>query len=299
MKKFILIITSSFDTTIDFLINKYSNSFTFYRINLDKIDEYKISITNEDTFIENNIYGNISVGRNIKSIYFRKIFLPELLNYDQSYRNYMQKEIYSFIVGLADSFDGKVLSKPSLLRKIENKTYQLHLAKKLNFLLPKSIISNNSNYVNNNIISNNWVAKPLSIGKITEDKKILTNVIQDKVSNIEFSPTYFQEKINKDYELRITYINGIFYCVKIMSEEIDWRNDKNIKYQLIDTPLKIKDECLLFLNSTKLMFGAFDYIVKEDKYYFLECNPNGQWLWLENELNLDISQKILEYLNDY
>ncbi|CAM3975381.1 hypothetical protein [Arcobacter cloacae] len=295
-KKFILIITSSFDKTVDILIDKYKSKYFFIRINLDNINKYKISITDDGIFYEYD-FKLINLFESIKSIYFRKIFLPDLLDYDENYRNFMHKEIYNFIVGLADSFDGKVLSKPSLLRQVENKVYQLHLAKKFNFLIPKSIITNDENYINNKLELNKWIVKPLSMGKITENKKILTNVLTSKVNNIEFSPTYFQSKIEKDYELRVTYINGFFYCVRIDSSKVDWRDDMSVKYTLVDTPDIVKKECIEFLEYTGLIFGAFDYMVKNNQYYFLECNPNGQWLWLENELNLDISNKILEYLN--
>jgi len=44
----------------------------------------------------------------------------------------MQKEIYSFITGFVDSFDGKVLTTPSILRKVENKIFQLSIATKFN-----------------------------------------------------------------------------------------------------------------------------------------------------------------------
>lgn len=296
MSKYILIVSSSFDKTVDFFLDKYKNNYFFIRINLDKINEYKISITDNGIFFEyqSNL---INLFENIKSIYFRKIFLPELLEYDTEYRNYMHKEIYNFIIGLVDSFEGKVLSRPSLLRKVENKVYQLHLSKKLNFLIPKSIISNDKDFINNNIELNNWIVKPLSIGKITKDKKVMTNIVNIKVSGIEFSPSYFQKKISKDYELRITFINNIFYCIKIISNKIDWRDDNSVYYELIEIPQIVKDECIKFLEYSGLNFGAFDYIVKDDKYYFLECNPNGQWLWLENRLKLDISDKIMEYLD--
>ncbi|WP_419678441.1 hypothetical protein ACN2EN_05300 [Aliarcobacter lanthieri] len=297
MSKYILIVSSSFDKTVDFFLDKYKNNYFFIRINLDKINEYKISITDNGIFFEyqSNL---INLFENIKSIYFRKIFLPELLEYDTEYRNYMHKEIYNFIIGLVDSFEGKVLSRPSLLRKVENKVYQLHLSKKLNFLIPQSIISNDKDFINNNIELNNWIVKPLSIGKITKDKKIMTNIVNIKVSGIEFSPSYFQKRISKDYELRITFINNIFYCIKIISNKIDWRDDNNVYYELIEIPQIVKAECIKFLEYSGLNFGAFDYIVKDNKYYFLECNPNGQWLWLENKLKLDISDKIMEYLND-
>jgi len=32
-------------------------------------------------------------------------------------------------------------------------------------------------------------------------------------------------------------------------------------------------------------------------YYFLECNPNGQWLWIEEDIGLPISKAIADYLN--
>ena len=299
MKKYILIVTSSYDTTVDFLMNNYSNHYNIIRLNLDEFERYKISITNnyinyEDTqnkIIINNLF------KSIKSIYFRKIFLPSLENYEEKYRNYMQKEIYNFIIGLVDSFEGKVLSKPTFLRQVENKVYQLFIAKKLGFNCPNSIISNDSNFVNKQIKLNQWIAKPLSTGKITEDKHILTNSINKKINNIELSPTYFQTKIDADYELRITFINNTFYTVKITSDKVDWRNNDSAIYELIETPQIIFDECMKFINYTNLKFGAFDYMIKDNKYYFLECNPNGQWLWLENKFNLDISNQIMSYLD--
>lgn len=51
------------------------------------------------------------------------------------------------------------------------------------------------------------------------------------------------------------------------------------------------------MDAFNLMFGAFDFIVTpRNEWVFLEVNPNGQWLWLERSLNLNISQKIVEYL---
>ena len=299
MEQYILIVTSSYDTTVDFLVKRYSDKYNMIRLNLDELDKYKISITNDYIYFEDKQDNLIikDLFRHIKSIYFRTIFLPSLDKYEEKYRNYMQKEIYNFIIGLVDSFEGKVLSKPTFLRQIENKVYQLFIAKKLGFNCPNSIISNDSNFINKKIKPHEWIAKPLSTGKITKDKHILTNIVNDEINNIEFSPTYFQTKIDADYELRITFIDNNFYTVKISSEQVDWRNNNNATYEFIKTPKIIFDECMRFINQTNLKFGAFDYMVKGNIYYFLECNPNGQWLWLENKLNLDISNKIMRYLD--
>jgi len=299
MKQYIFIVTSSYDTTVDFLVKKYNSKYNIIRLNLDKLEKYKISITNNYIYYE-DYEANLFIKdlfKCIKSIYFRKIFLPSLEDYEQKYRNYMQKEIYNFIIGFVDSFEGKVLSKPTFLRLIENKIYQLYLAEKLGFTCPNSIISNDTNFINKKITPFKWIAKPLSTGKITDEKHILTNVINNKINNVELSPTYFQEKIESDYELRITYINNKFYTVKIISNTVDWRNNINATFELIETPKIVFDECMKFIRYTNLKFGAFDYMVKDKIYYFLECNPNGQWLWLEIKLDLDISKNIMEYLN--
>ena len=40
-----------------------------------------------------------------------------------------------------------------------------------------------------------------------------------------------------------------------------------------------------------------DFIVDESgKWIFLEVNPNGQWLWLEQILQIDISKYIVNFL---
>ncbi len=299
--KNILIITSSYDKTIDYIIEKFSST-KFIRLNVDELDKYKISIISNPRYIvslKSSEYEIDNLFESIHSIYYRKLFLPNLENYDKNYHTYMQKEIYSFIVGLVDSFQGKVLTRPSILRKVENKIFQLKVSIDLGFLLPNSLITNDNTQANKFNVSK-IIAKPLSTGKLTNTTAIHSNLITENVEDIALTPIYFQEYIKKDYELRITVIKDVFYCVKIIADnKIDWREgEDNNLYELIDTPEIVKQECLDFLRACGLEFGAFDYIVSDGKYYFLECNPNGQWLWLELKLGLDISKSIVEYLND-
>lgn len=295
----ILVITSSFDKTVDYFIEKYGDK-RFIRLNVDELKINQISIKNIPYFkvsIKNDTYDIENLFDSISSIYYRKLFLPELQEYDSKYHTYMQKEIYGFTTGLVDSFEGRILTSPSILRKVENKIFQLKVTTELNFLLPYSLISNDKNLVN--ILQSKIIAKPISTGKLTKESAVHTSVVAEKVKNIELSPTYFQEYLEKDYELRITVVKEKFYCVKIVAEDkIDWRilEAKN-HYELIETPEIVKNQCLKFLKACNLEFGAFDYIVLNGKYYFLECNPNGQWLWLEQKLGLDISDSIMRLLN--
>ena len=52
-----------------------------------------------------------------------------------------------------------------------------------------------------------------------------------------------------------------------------------------------------FLRQMGLRFGAFDLIVTPDGgHVFLECNPNGQWLWVELATGMPISEAIADEL---
>ena len=296
-----LIITSSFDKTADYIIKKF-NEEKIIRLNVDELHSSLISISNKNGFkitLQNQLYNIQNLFSEVHSIYYRKLFLPTLNDYEEKYHVYMQKEIYSFITGMVDSFEGKVLTTPSILRKVENKIFQLSIATNLDFLLPNSLITNNdkeANKFNDHAI----IGKPLATGKLTLTTTTGSNIIRHKIEDISLSPIYFQSYIPKDYELRVTVIGNKFYCVKIIANnKIDWRqdSDKN-QYELIDTPPIVKKQCQEFMRTCNLNFGAFDYIVYQNEYYFLECNPNGQWLWLELELNLDISTTLVRFLDE-
>jgi glutathione synthase/RimK-type ligase-like ATP-grasp enzyme len=51
------------------------------------------------------------------------------------------------------------------------------------------------------------------------------------------------------------------------------------------------------MSSLKLTFGAIDLIETLDgNYVFLEVNPSGQWLWIDDKLSLGISDAIAHWL---
>jgi hypothetical protein len=118
--------------------------------------------------------------------------------------------------------------------------------------------------------------------------------------------TFVQNYIPKAFELRVTVVAGKVFGCKIESQhlpedsgKVDWRqgNEKGLRYAPYSLPDDISQKCLRFLNLMKLNFGAFDFIVTPSgEYVFLECNPNGQWLWIELETGLKISEAIADAL---
>ncbi|ELC8362426.1 MvdC/MvdD family ATP grasp protein [Clostridium perfringens] len=299
MKK-ILIITSSVDYTVDYIIRKYNKKYIFYRVNIDMFDRYEFNVSYDNGFSISNKRWNIKESE-IDAIYYRKPMLPDLTCYEECYRKMISQDIISYVNGFVDSFNGKVLSKPSILRKSENKVYQMKLAREVGFKFPMSSIGTNVLEINS-IIMKGAVIKPLTTGKIINEdtcELIQTSMIENCIDEeISLTPLYLQEYINKSYEVRVTIINKKVFGVKIDAyNRVDWRIQQNKnKYSVIDIPKEIKAKCFKIMDLMNLEFGAFDFIVDNNKFIFLEINPNGQWLWLEKELGLNISKEIMHYL---
>jgi hypothetical protein len=51
------------------------------------------------------------------------------------------------------------------------------------------------------------------------------------------------------------------------------------------------------MRIARLRFGAFDLIEQPNgEFVFLEVNPAGNWLWLEDRVNVPISDRLVAAL---
>jgi hypothetical protein len=107
-------------------------------------------------------------------------------------------------------------------------------------------------------------------------------------SALMLCPGIFQKRMEKDYEVRATFMGDYCVAAKLLSQEhedtkLDWRTVpdrvRNIPYEL---PKEIALRCRLLMNKLGIVFGCFDFIVTPNgDYVFLEVNEMGQFLWLE------------------
>lgn len=118
--------------------------------------------------------------------------------------------------------------------------------------------------------------------------------------------SFVQEYVPKAYELRVTVVGDKVFATKIHSQnlpedkgKVDWRQgyDSGLSLEVCDLPKEVADRCLTLVRALGLNFGCIDLIVKPDGgYVFLECNPNGQWLWIELATGQPIAGSIADFL---
>ena len=298
MKK-ILIITSSFDYTTNYVVENYGDIADFYRFNVDQFEDYNINIYNSGWEIICDKWKLQK--KDLCSIYYRKPSVPNLDKFQSEYRVMIAKDIISIVNGIADEFYGRVLSRPSVLRRAENKVLQLLYAARKNFLFPGSYIGNSAE-IANNLFDSQMIIKPITTGKLLingQTELYHTMYFHPIKEQISLMPVYVQKYTEKKYEVRLTFIDNQVFPIRIDSNnKLDWRMDyAGNTYQEIELPQYIYDACKSMLDEFGLAFGAFDFIVdKNDEWVFLEVNPNGQWLWLECACKLPISKSIVSYL---
>lgn len=122
---------------------------------------------------------------------------------------------------------------------------------------------------------------------------------------LRHSPVLFQAQVPKQFELRITVVGEEVLAAEIHSQstrrtQLDWRHYDwgHTPYRVHRLPDSIRRACLALVSRLGLRFGAIDMIVTPDgRYVFLEVNPNGQWLWIEEETGLPISDALCATLS--
>lgn len=123
-------------------------------------------------------------------------------------------------------------------------------------------------------------------------------------NTLRHAPATFQRYVDKAVELRVTVVGERVLAAEIHSQVTrqtrqDWRH-----YDHLSTPVRphalpdaVADQCRAITRRMGVCYGAIDLILtKEGRYVFIENNPNGQYLWIEDETGLPISDAICDLL---
>lgn len=309
----ILCITHSQDFyTVDLFFDYLSSkNIPFYRLNSDQINHnQKISLS-PNFFTITDSAGNTVNSKDIKAVWHRKAWRvapPEDL--DESFNSIFINEYETLKVNLFALLEHLPWINPlENEKKIDaNKMLQLSIAEGNGLKIPETLFSNDEVQIRNFLnekCSGKAVAKLHGVlSKNMSGENMFSTVIIDQsnlesLSDVVYSPMIFQPYIEKEYELRIVYIDGEFFAGKINnSENTDWRVTREDYFWSADQlPQDIEKNLTLMMKEMGLYFGAIDMIKSTDgAYYFLEVNPQGEWGMLQKDLGFPIAHRIADYL---
>lgn len=323
----ILIITEKFDPHSIMLEPLFDAAgIEWHRIHLS---DFPTAASISYEVLSGKVYGKIQFNNNeidfseIKSIWYRrteKYIFPAEMNKEDSKLAFA--ECNAFVNGLWQMLNDKFwVSDPVAIRAASSKAEQLRRAAQLGFDVPDTLFSNVPEKINNffNKYSGNRrvIYKPhtpiiLKDATKKEAQVLYTTLLDEHkmkyIDEIKITPGIFQEHIPKQYDIRVTIFGTKAFACAIYSQKnsdtiVDFRannwNDKNSfpEHKIINLPNKVSKMCVDLVKSYNLQFGAIDLVLsKDNRYYFLEINPNGQWGWIQEETGLKLNEELFHLL---
>lgn len=242
---------------------------------------------------------------NIGAVWTRKTadFAFPSLDLTPQERAYAKGETEHILLSMLYTLDCYWMSHPSATRAAMWKGEQLLRAARLGFQVPASLIANQGDSVRRfrasvggDIVFKALSSSFLGADKVDENDLTTTGLATTRIDNeheqmldaVAELPCFFQQYIDKRYELRVTVIGESVFAAKIHSQEnertrTDFRDfAADVRYEASTLPPEIAQWCLDFVHSYGLTYGAIDLIVTPDgEYVFLENNPGGQFLFIE------------------
>lgn len=292
-------------------INKLGHSAWLYLSDMVVSGEDTMSyrINNEGVFIFS--YNNNPIKlENIESAWFRHPQISGINYEDKAKQLSLEREVEALQYPIwAQIPDESWLNSPNRMISAQAKMGQLLLASEVGFSVPETVVSNSWGVIND-VFGDDQITIKMPRGVIHEvgQTRVLYATILDSDAKATLQennpfPAIYQNYLNKKREWRITVVGDDVFQASIYtanSAKDDWRRHqftKDVEFKAEQMPNEEVDRCINYLGRLGLTYGAFDFIENQDgQITFLECNTNGQYRWLEDILELPISDAIVASL---
>ncbi|MEV6067689.1 hypothetical protein AB0L82_14140 [Nocardia sp. NPDC052001] len=217
---------------------------------------------------------------------------------------YRQAECDGFLQGLLWSMPALWVNDPGADRTANRKLVQLETAYRAGFAVPETLITNDPDEARSFIDSRPGpvVFKRTGTGRgAFTETRLVTPADTDLLRGIRDSPTIFQDYIHAECDLRIVWVDGIEWVVRIDSQSgvgrVDSRLDTSVAFTADRLPASVSKSLTTLMGALGLAFGVLDLRVGRDgEFWFLEVNPQGQFAYLEIKTGLPIFESLANLL---
>lgn len=306
-----LILSSSIDFSTDLICYElHKRNKRFLRLNRDYFRKYEIlySLQESTMFVKIDEMEYSISNDTIKGIYFRApVFLRSHKKYNLNEQLY-RSQWSSFIRNLISFDKAKWINHPVSTYQAENKMYQLKCAKEIGLNVPKTYIGN---VLPQHISScTNYIVKSLDTALFYSDSQELftySSIVNGEElldANIKDAPIILQECLEDKQDLRVTVVGDKLFSISITNKGKniygDWRkiSKNDLVYKEINLPKDIATKILKLMKQLGLVFGGVDLAVMDNKYYFIEVNPTGEWGWLSSGSDMPVDKAIVDELTN-
>ena len=218
---------------------------------------------------------------------------------DASAHDLVDRDTRATLLGiLATEFSGRYVSDPEATRAAENKLVQLRAARQAGFDVPETLVSSDPARIRTfwHRHDRRVVVKTLcgSPGKAFMTGHLTEELLVDAA--LRLSPAIYQELVPGDRHIRVNVFGDRVVAALITTDRLDWRYPLDCRAEPYDVPDSLADQLRRVLELVGLRMGVFDLKLLDDRFVWLEVNPQGQFLWLEGLCGLNLTEAFVDFL---
>jgi glutathione synthase/RimK-type ligase-like ATP-grasp enzyme len=178
----------------------------------------------------------------------------------------------------------------------QQKPYALTLIARLGAKIPRTCLTNVPNSVRKFVADEPTVIfKPVQGGVHTE--RLAPQMLSDaNLSCLNVSPLTFQEEI-PGTNIRVFVVGEKVFGIKIATDELDFRDDRNPQLDPVDLPESIQELSRKIAATLHLCWTGIDFRrTPSGDYVFLEANPSPMFMGFEQATGLPLTDALCALL---
>lgn len=313
--KDVLIITNYDDYHADLVVKALEEEFSIgvVRWHPDELlCDFDISLEYQRFRVSIPSSGKSFSNESIRSVWYRRPRSPKSQCTESQAKSFSEKEAGAVVQTIYRLLSVPWYSHPSAILAGQLKLTQPAVAERVGFRIPEFLVSSSIADVeqfyrshadviikaicaNNSIVSGEELAAPLRAKALGE---LEIEILKERGLS---APVFVQELIEKIADLRVTVIGSDVFAVSITSRDmsvVDTRSQwEDALYEIVDLDQTMKNGMLNWLREYGLNYGAFDFAIDEKGTpWFLECNPSGQFAWIDEKVNTQMVKCMARHL---
>ena len=313
----VLIVTNRYDVHADHLVPMIeARGAQVFRFNTERLlADHQISWNSTGIGTIRNRHHEVAI-EDVTSVWYRKPNDYEMPDEWLDYEEFLREELRATIGGLYRCLSHVNWVNPlDAQRRASYKLLQLRVATCSGLSVPEYIVTNDpleAAAFGKRHQEHGLAIKTIGKGLVhlPPGKTIFTNRLTakrvDQPDRISGFPHFLQAYVPKKSELRITIVGDDIFACEMQTQDSpnpksreDWRRYDldHVSYAQCELPELLEEKLRQLMNSLGLIYGAVDVVrTPDDQFVFLEINPGGQWLWVEQRTEMPVSEAIADYL---
>lgn len=218
---------------------------------------------------------------------------------DASSATFAYSECHEAIAGMWHGLAATWVNPPAADETAHHKPMQLALAAQLGLTIPATLITNDIDSARRFIAmhgSANIIYKTfLALDQNWRETRLLGESELALIAHVRLAPVIFQRFVPAVCDLRVTVFGDEIHATEIVSAPgayaFDYRVDMGaVQMSAAKLPDQVERGLLRLLRALGLRYGAIDLRRTLDgEYVFLEVNPAGEFLFVEERTGQDLS----------